>query len=71
MVEQDSSESWESVAEDLQRRRMASRAMGGDERLQKQRAAGKLDAANPYDQLVVPVAATHTGVALENAPAFQ
>jgi acetyl-CoA carboxylase carboxyltransferase component len=48
----ESSESWESVAEDLQHRRVASRAMGGDERLQKQRSAGKLDARARIDHLV-------------------
>jgi acetyl-CoA carboxylase carboxyltransferase component len=40
----DDSEGWEPVLDDLARRREASRAMGGEERLQKHRAAGKLDA---------------------------
>ena len=35
---------WDEVVEDLQRRRVVSRAMGGDERLRKHRDAGKLDA---------------------------
>ena len=35
---------WEATLEDLEARRSASRAMGGDERLSKHRAAGKLDA---------------------------
>ena len=34
-------------------------------------SAGKLDAGNAYDQLVVPVARTNTGDALENALPFQ
>jgi acetyl-CoA carboxylase carboxyltransferase component len=38
------SESWDEVLDDLARRREASRSMGGDERLQKHRGAGKLDA---------------------------
>ncbi len=40
----DNAEDWESVLEELAARRVASRAMGGDERLEKHRAAGKLDA---------------------------
>jgi acetyl-CoA carboxylase carboxyltransferase component len=40
----DASDGWTSDLEDLERRRAASRAMGGDERLAKHRAAGKLDA---------------------------
>ena len=35
---------WKPTLEDLEARRSASRAMGGEERLAKQRAAGKLDA---------------------------
>jgi acetyl-CoA carboxylase carboxyltransferase component len=35
---------WEETLGDLAARRAASRAMGGDERLAKHRAAGKLDA---------------------------
>lgn len=43
---------WEPVLEDLQRRRAASRAMGGPERLAKQRSAGKLDARSRIDVLL-------------------
>ena len=43
MVEHDGAEGWHEVLEDLQQRRRASRAMGGDERLRKHRDAGKLD----------------------------
>src|SRR5689334_13193477 len=39
-----STDSWDPVFEDLDARRTASRAMGGDERLKKHRDAGKLDA---------------------------
>jgi len=45
-------ESWEGVLDDLERRRAASRAMGGDERLAKHRAAGKLDARARIDHLL-------------------
>ncbi len=40
----DSSEGWDDVLEDLRLRREVARSMGGDERLRKHRAAGKLDA---------------------------
>ena len=43
---------WEPVLEDLARRRAASRAMGGDERLAKHRGAGKLDARARVDVLL-------------------
>ena len=42
--EPDSSEGWDGVLESLARRREVSRSMGGEERLEKHRAAGKLDA---------------------------
>jgi acetyl-CoA carboxylase carboxyltransferase component len=44
MGEQGGSEGWDEVVDDLARRREVSRAMGGEERLQKHRDAGKLDA---------------------------
>src|SRR5215469_2010441 len=44
MVEPGSSEGWDDVLGDLQRRREASQAMGGEERLRKHHDAGKLDA---------------------------
>ena len=37
-------EGWQEVLEDLEQRRAASRAMGGEARLRKHHAAGKLDA---------------------------
>jgi acetyl-CoA carboxylase carboxyltransferase component len=40
----DSAEDWEAVLADLAERRAAARAMGGTERLERHRAAGKLDA---------------------------
>jgi acetyl-CoA carboxylase carboxyltransferase component len=43
---------WGEVLDDLQRRRDASRSMGGDERLSKQRAAGKLDARARIEHLL-------------------
>jgi acetyl-CoA carboxylase carboxyltransferase component len=44
MSEHDASESWDGVLEQLEAKRAASRAMGGEERLAKHRGAGKLDA---------------------------
>src|SRR3954465_12777750 len=55
---------WGEVLDDLEQRRATSRAMGGDERLAKHRAAGKLDVraridplldAGPFPQLGTPV----------------
>ncbi len=40
----DGPEGWRDILDDLESRRVASRAMGGDERLRKHRDAGKLDA---------------------------
>ena len=54
MVELDGSEGWEGVLENLELRRRASRAMGGDERLRKHREAGKLDARARIDHLLDP-----------------
>ena len=50
----DGSESWDGVLDDLEERRAASRAMGGEERLAKHRAAGKLDARARIDHLLDP-----------------
>ncbi len=44
MAEHESSDEWTEVLDDLARRRDESRAMGGEERLRKHRAGGKLDA---------------------------
>jgi len=45
-------EGWPDVLDDLESRRVASRAMGGEERLAKHRAAGKLDARARIDHLL-------------------
>lgn len=47
-------EDWPAALEDLASRRAASRALGGDERLQKHRAKGKLDARARIDHLLDP-----------------
>jgi acetyl-CoA carboxylase carboxyltransferase component len=44
MTDPDHPDGWDDVLEQLQRRRAAARAMGGPERLEKHRAAGKMDA---------------------------
>src|SRR5436190_1566269 len=54
MADRESSENWLDVLDDLQGRREASRAMGGDERLRKHRGAGKLDARARVAHLVDP-----------------
>jgi acetyl-CoA carboxylase carboxyltransferase component len=46
------SHEWVATVDDLQERRSSSRAMGGEERLAKQRAAGKLDARARIDHLL-------------------
>jgi methylmalonyl-CoA decarboxylase subunit alpha len=45
---------WETTLADLEARRTAARAMGGDERLEKHRAAGKLDVRARIDHLLDP-----------------
>jgi acetyl-CoA carboxylase carboxyltransferase component len=45
---------WEATLTDLEARRAAARAMGGEERLAKHRAAGKLDARARIDHLLDP-----------------
>jgi acetyl-CoA carboxylase carboxyltransferase component len=54
MAADEGSEHWEPVLEDLERRRAASRAMGGAERLAKHRAQGKLDVRARIDHLLDP-----------------
>jgi len=70
-VERDSSESWDDVIDDLQRRRDESRAMGGDERLRKHRAGGRLDARARIDRLLDPGSFQELGTLVggEDAPA--
>ena len=71
MDEADGSEGWDGVLEHLQRRREVSRAMGGEERLQKHRAAGKLDVRARIDHLVDPGSFQELGTLVggEEAPA--
>jgi acetyl-CoA carboxylase carboxyltransferase component len=71
MVGPESFEGWEEVLEDLQERRRASRAMGGDERLRKHRDAGKLDARARVDHLLDPGSFQELGTLVggEEAPA--
>jgi acetyl-CoA carboxylase carboxyltransferase component len=45
---------WKATLADLEERRAAGRAMGGEERLAKHRAAGKLDARTRVDTLLDP-----------------
>jgi acetyl-CoA carboxylase carboxyltransferase component len=52
MSEHDASESWDGVLEQLEAKRVASRSMGGEERLAKHRGAGKLDARARIAHLV-------------------
>lgn len=54
MAEDESSHEWTDVLDDLARRREASRAMGGEERLQKHGAGGKLDARARIAYLLDP-----------------
>jgi acetyl-CoA carboxylase carboxyltransferase component len=51
-VSDDASKDWEATLEDLAERRDAARAMGGEERLAKHRAAGKLDARARIEHLL-------------------
>ena len=71
MDEADGSEGWDGVLEHLQQRREVSRAMGGEERLQKHRAAGKLDVRARIDHLVDPGSFQELGTLVggEEAPA--
>ena len=52
--ERDVPNDWDEVLERLDERRRESRAMGGEERLAKHRAAGKLDARARIDHLLDP-----------------
>lgn len=51
-LEPEKDETWEGVLDDLARRRDASRAMGGEERLRKHREAGKLDVRARIEDLL-------------------
>ncbi|HEY8216218.1 MAG TPA: carboxyl transferase domain-containing protein, partial [Acidimicrobiia bacterium] len=54
MADRGGADEWEQTLADLGDRRTAARAMGGDERLAKHRAAGKLDARARIDHLLDP-----------------
>ncbi len=71
MAGSDGSNDWDGVLDDLRRRREASRAMGGDERLRKHRDAGKLDARARIAHLLDPGSFQELGTLVggEEAPA--
>ncbi|HEY7072570.1 MAG TPA: carboxyl transferase domain-containing protein [Acidimicrobiales bacterium] len=64
-------EEWDEVLDNLGERRAASRAMGGEERLGRHRAAGKLDARARIDHLLDPGSFLELGTLVggEDAPA--
>jgi len=64
-------EGWDEVLDHLHQRRAASRAMGGEERLGRHRAAGKLDARARIDHLLDPGSFLELGTLVggEDAPA--
>ena len=70
-LEFDGSESWDGAIADLEKRRAASRAMGGEERLAKHRGQGKLDARARIDHLLDPGSFLELGTLVggEEAPA--
>ena len=61
--------SWDEVVDDLQQRREVSRSMGGEERLQKHRAAGKLDARARIAHLLDPGSFLELGTLVGGADA--
>jgi acetyl-CoA carboxylase carboxyltransferase component len=67
----DGSEGWDPALDDLVERRRVSRSMGGDERLTKHRAAGKLDARARIASLLDPGSFQELGTLVggEEAPA--
>ena len=62
---------WHAVLDDLAHRRRQARAMGGADRLEKHRAAGKLDARARIDHLLDPASFVEIGTLVggEEAPA--
>ena len=54
MTERKPDEDWAATLDDLRERRAAARAMGGEERLEKHRAGGKLDVRARIDCLLDP-----------------
>jgi acetyl-CoA carboxylase carboxyltransferase component len=71
MADRHTSEGWEPVLEDLGERRRAARAMGGEERLARHHAAGKLDARARIAYLLDPGSFQELGTLVggEEAPA--
>src|SRR6266571_7340771 len=71
MPDSHTNEDWEPVLDDLRTRRRVARAMGGEERLAKHRAAGKLDARARVDYLLDPGSFQELGTLVggEEAPA--
>ena len=70
-MELDGSEGWDGVLDNLQAARTVSRSMGGEERLEKHRAAGKLDVRARIDHLIDPGSFQELGTLVggEEAPA--
>jgi acetyl-CoA carboxylase carboxyltransferase component len=70
-VKEHPADGWDDVLDNLEQRRQASRAMGGEERLAKHRAAGKLDARARVDHLLDPGSFLELGTLVggEEAPA--
>lgn len=62
-------EGWEQERADLDARRGVARAMGGAERLEKQRAGGRLDARARIDLLCDPATFTEIGTLAGDVPA--
>jgi len=69
MTDGSTSGEWDETLTDLSERRLASRAMGGDERLAKQRAGGKLDARARVAHLLDPGSFQELGTLVGGAEA--
>jgi acetyl-CoA carboxylase carboxyltransferase component len=71
MSDDETTDGWEGVLEQLDERRVASRAMGGEERLAKHRAAGKIDARARIAHLLDPGSFQELGTLVggDDAPA--
>lgn len=69
MDETEGSEDWQEVLDNLEQRRAASRAMGGDERLEKHHNAGKLDARARIAHLLDPGSFLEIGTLVGGADA--
>ncbi len=61
--------SWDDTSADLAARRASARAMGGEERLARRRAEGKLDARARIDALVDPGSFAEIGTLVGSVPA--